>query len=171
MKKHRNALLVAVVSAALGAGCSTLQVSHVSSLDSTPNGVRVYAPRILLLVDGHAKPTPQTQIVTLPDPCRAYDVKPLTILAKQDFKIELDDGAQLKALTSNQDTTAFLTFLSGAANLAARAAGFPVGVQTITGSFGLADGVYSYSDAGGLLKLYDAESRPTATSALTCASR
>jgi hypothetical protein len=116
------------------------------------------------MVDGKLKPTPQTQIVTLPDPCRAYDVKPLTILAKQDFKIELAEGTQLKSLISNQDTTAFLTFLSGAASTAAKALGTPVGVQTISGTFGLRDGVYTYTDAGGLAMLRN-------EAELTCATR
>lgn len=164
MKMHRTCALVPVLLALLSLGCSTFRVSGVTDLNSSPDGVRVYAPRILVMVDGTVEPTPQTQIVTLPDPCRAYDVKPLTILAKQDFKIELDDGTQLKSLTSNQDTTAFLTFVSGAASTAAKALGAPVGVQTISGTFGLRDGVYSYTDAG-LLEMLPSGAK------LTCATR
>jgi hypothetical protein len=151
---------VLILGVALAPGCATVRTFDVSDPDSTPRGVRVYAPRIYLLVDGQAKPSPQTQIVTLPDPCRAYDLRPWTLFAQQDFQIELDGAGQLKALTANQDTAAFLTFLKEGATLAAKAAGAPVGVQTIAGTFGLPDGVYLVGDDGRLGLLYDRTRTP-----------
>jgi hypothetical protein len=83
----------------------------------------------------------------LPDYNRAYDMKPLTIFAKQDFKIETEEG-QAKVLTANQDTTAFLTFFKEAAALAAKAAGLAVSAEVREGSFGLESGIYCLGDNG-----------------------
>jgi hypothetical protein len=141
-------------------GCAMLRITAAGDPGSTPNGVRVYAPRTYVLVDGSVAPSSQTTIVTLPDLCRGYDVRPWTIFSKQDFKIELDDGHQMKTLTANQDTTAFLTFMKEAASLAAKASGLPVGTQTINGTFGLANGVYVFTDRGELVMLYDARRAP-----------
>ena len=124
--------------------CSTIRTTAVTDLNSTPNGIRVYPPRVLLMVHTTAK---KSRLVYAPDLSRAYDIKPLTVLAKQDFKIELDEG-QVKTLTANQDTTAFLTFLQGAAELASKAAGVAVSSTSIEGTFGLKDGIYVMKNDG-----------------------
>jgi hypothetical protein len=124
-------------------GCATITTQK-ADLAKDPDGVRVYPPRVCLLADEVEK---RSVLAYLPDYRRAYDVKPITILAKQDFKIELDEG-QLKALTSNQDTTAFLGFLKEAANLAARAGGVGVSSTVLNGTFGLKSGIYCLSDDG-----------------------
>jgi hypothetical protein len=113
-------------------------------LNKAPNGVRVYPPKVYLLVDTNEK---KTTLAYLPDYSRAYDVKPLTVLAKQDFKIEVEEG-QVKSLASNQDTTAFLTFMKEAATLAAKAAGAAVSSSVINGTFGLQSGIYWLNDQG-----------------------
>jgi hypothetical protein len=151
----------------LATGCATFRVSDVKDLDSTPDGVRVYGLRTLVMVD--SEPQPGTYIVTVPDPCRAYDVKPLTVLASQDFTIELGATGNVTTLQSNQDTTAFMTFVQGAATTAAKAAGLPVDQQALTGNFGLPDGVYAFDDVGALVMLYDANGKATpAAQSLKC---
>jgi uncharacterized protein YceK len=129
-------------------GCATI-VTRQADLSKAPKGVRIYPPQVCLLVDAHANGGEgATIIVYLPDLDRAYDVRPLTVLAKQDFKVELDEG-QLKTLTSNQDTTAFLAFMREAAQLAAKAAGLGVSASApLKGAFGFAPGVHCLSDDG-----------------------
>jgi hypothetical protein len=145
-------------------GCAEVSTKRVSDLNSTPQGVRVYAPRVYVLVDNAtgASPPKQTTYFVLPDFRRAYDVSPTTILAKQTFKIELDDG-QIKTLSADQDTTGFLTFVKEAAQLGAKAAGLPVSQQTIAGTGGLPDGLYVLDDDGTLRRYADggAGLRPT----------
>jgi hypothetical protein len=137
-------LAISVLSAG---GCATVWTSDVKNLADTPSGVRVYAPRVYLMVDAaKAKST----IFVAPDFRRAYDVKPITVFAKQDFTIELNDGV-LSKLTANQDTTAFLTFFKEAAQLAAKGAGLPVSQNTIDGSFGLKSGIYEVTDDGRIM--------------------
>jgi hypothetical protein len=150
-------LRISICALALGAlsGCATFVTRDVTDLEKPPKGVRIYPPRVCLLVGKTS-----AKLVSLPDFRRAYDVKPLTILASQEFKVELSDG-QLTALTSNQDTTAFLSFLGQAAKTAAEAAG-GVSASEIPGDIGLDPGIYCVDDAGKLevvwLKL-EAEAR------------
>ena len=127
----------------LACGCATI-LTEKADLTQTPAGIRVYPPKVYLLVDTEER---RTTLAYLPDYTRAYDVKPLTFLAQQDFKIEVDEG-QIKALTSNQDTTAFLTFLKEGATLAAKAAGVAVSSTVINGTFGLPSGIYRLDDDG-----------------------
>lgn len=89
----------------------------------------------------------KTTLVFLPDYARAYDVKPRTFLAKQDFKVELDEG-QLKSLTASEDTTAIISLFKETASLAAKAAGAGVSSSTINGTFGLTTGIYCLDDDG-----------------------
>jgi hypothetical protein len=137
-----NASLVVVM------GCATIRTER-ANLAETPDGIRVYPPKVYLFVDKDAK---ETTVVYAPDFARAYDVKPLTVLAKQDFKIELEDG-QVKVLTSNQDTTSILEFFKTAAQLGAKAAGVGVSAGSIKGSFGLESGIYVLNDGGWFQKL------------------
>jgi hypothetical protein len=131
--------------AAVGiAGCATI-VTREAELGSAPEGIRVYPPKVCLLVDGAAN---STVIATFPDLARAYDLKPLTVLAKQDWRLELEAG-QLTALTANQDTSAFPRFVTEAAQLAAGAAGAGVSASgAFKGTFGFADGVHCMRDDG-----------------------
>jgi hypothetical protein len=137
-------------------GCAMVSTSDVKDLNKAPNGVRVYAPKVYLLVDNATGgvPVKQTTIFILPDYKRAYDVNPTTIFAKQTFKVELEEG-QLKTLETDQDTTAFLTFVKEAAQLAAKAAGVPVSQSVIAGTGGLPDGVYVLDDDGTLRRYKD----------------
>ena len=119
-------------------------------------GVRIIPSKVFLFVDTSKN---ETQIVTLPDFQNAYDIKPLTILAKQDFTIELDSSSQLKKLTSNQDTTAIFTFLGSLAESAGKAAGTFASATLIKGTFGLATGVYEFKQDGTFAKYkYDSAS-------------
>jgi hypothetical protein len=125
-------------------GCATV-VTRKADLTMAPEGIRVYPPKLCLLVDRSAN---STVIATFPDFARAYDLKPLTVLAKQDWKLELEAG-QLTSLTANQDTSAFPRFVTEAAQLAAGVAGAGVSAPAaFKGSFGFADGVHCMRDDG-----------------------
>ena len=146
--KALTRLLICVMVAAVVSGCATV-VTKKANLNEAPKGVRIYPPKVYLLVDTGIN---KTTIAYLPDYSRAYDLKPLTIFAKQDVKIEADEG-QLKTLTTNQDTTAMLTFLKEAAALAAKAAGYAVSSKVINGTFGLESGIYQLGDDGVFRKM------------------
>jgi len=119
-------------------GCATILTSKPDTLADKPKGIRIYPIRVYVLVDAKV---PETDVLTLPDIAHPYDVRPLTILAKQEFKIELEEGT-VTALTSNQDTSGFLEFLKTAAELAAKAGGIGVGKQSFNAAFGLPSGLY-----------------------------
>ena len=132
---------VALVGAA---GCATL-VTREADLAGAPDGIRLYPPKVCLLVDTRAR---TTVIASFPDLARAYDVKPLTVLAKQDLKLELD-GGQLVAFAASQDTTAFPRLLAEAASIAAGAAGAGVAASgALEGTFGFDDGVHCLREDG-----------------------
>lgn len=135
----------AMLSCALGAiGCATV-ITREADLEKAPDGIRIYPPKVCLLVDATAN---ATVIAIFPDPARAYDVKPRTILARQDFRVELDAG-QLVSLTANQDTQAFPRFVTDAAQLVAGAVGVGVSAPAaLEGTFGLSDGVHCMRDDG-----------------------
>jgi hypothetical protein len=139
--RTKNALALA----ALGLiGCATL-VTRPADLAQAPDGVRVYPPKVCLLVDKGAN---ATVIATFPDLARAYDVRPLTVFARQDFEIELD-GGQLVSLTANQDTQAFPRLLGEAAQTAAAGAGAGVSATAaLRGTFGFDDGIHCQRDDG-----------------------
>jgi hypothetical protein len=136
--------LAAVLEAGLGSGCATV-VTRPADLARAPDGIRVYPPKVCLLVDASSE---TTVIAYFPDPARAYDVKPRTFLARQEFRIELEAG-QLASLTANQDTT-FFPSLFREARLAAKAAGVGVAASApMKGTFGLSEGVHCMRDDGG----------------------
>jgi len=141
--KQTLKLISIIIITCVNYGCATI-LSEKANLSEEPDGIRLYPPKVYLLVDTIEK---KSTLIYAPDYQRAYDIKPLTIFAKQDFKIETEEG-QLKNLTSNQDTTAILTFIQGAAQLAAKAAGVAVSAQVINGTFGLASGIYILNDNG-----------------------
>jgi len=146
----RTMLFLAMATAMIGA-CAEVSTTKVTDLASAPQGVRVYPPRIYLLVDNATGGVPpkQTTVITLPDFRRAYDIKPTTILAKQNFKVELDDGL-IKTLSTDQDTTGFLTFVKDIAQSAAKAAGLPMSASSINSTGGLPNGLYVLDDDGTL---------------------
>lgn len=124
-------------------GCATI-VTKKADLAKKPKGIRIYPPSVYLFVDEAEK---KSTLAYAPDYKRAYDIKPVTIFANQQFNVEIEEG-QLKKLALNQDTTAILTFLQGAAELGAKAAGVGVSSKTINGTFGLKSGVYRMDDNG-----------------------
>ena len=58
------------------------------------------------------------------------------------------DVGQVTDLTSNEDTTSFLNFVQGAAQMAVKAGGLPAALQTVDGDFGLPSGLYSLEENG-----------------------
>lgn len=149
-----RAALVLLGGLILATGCATFVVREAKPGEA-PNGVRIYPPKLYLLVDSCEG---KSRLLYAPDFANAYDVKPVTIFARQDFDVELDEG-QLKKLTSNQDTTSILTFFQGAAEMAGKAAGVGVSSTSIDGTFGLADGVWTLDASGSFLPLQVAQSR------------
>jgi len=147
---HRFFPIVPVVLALHFAGCATI-ITTKANPDDVPNGIRVYLPRIYLFVDAEGTP-PTTKLMYLPDYQRAYDIKPLTLLAKQDFEVEFTDG-QVSKLKANQDTTAIIELLKKAAELGAKAAGLGVSKEVLPGSLGLPSGIYRLEDNGSLVQV------------------
>lgn len=133
--------MTAFVVIGLVSACAMIETNQ-AKLSEKPDGVRVYPPKVYLFVGTNA-----SWLTYAPDFERAYDVKPITILAKQDFKIELGDG-QLNSLTASQDTTAILTFLQSMGELGAKAAGVGVSSQQFDSTFGLNEGIWAMDDMG-----------------------
>jgi hypothetical protein len=140
---------IVLCSALCLASCATITTRAVTDLASTPHGIRVFAPKVYIFVDAQQH---KATIVNLPDYRRAYDVKPLTIFAHQDFNIQMDVG-QISAVTLNQDTTAFLMFLQQAAQTGLKAGGLPAALSTVDGDFGLQSGVWTLADDGKLQRV------------------
>lgn len=149
MSRHLVFLIILVMIVSPLAGCATIVTTKANS-DETPNGVRVYPLRVYLFVDNEKK---ASELVWLPDYRRAYDIKPLTFLAKQDFTIEFADGGQLAKLTANQDTTSIIELLKKAAELGAKGPGVPVGKEVIASNLGLPTGIYRLEDDGNWVKV------------------
>ena len=122
-------------------GCAGITASKAKG--PVPNGVRIYPPKVLFLVDAeYDKGRGRTSIVVVPDAGAAYDLRPEVFLAKSDFKVELEDG-MLASFTSNVDTTAVLSLLKTAGELGAKAAaGQGVSARDLEGSYGLKTGIY-----------------------------
>jgi len=150
--RGRLACLVPILWSA-AAGCAALRVEAARPGDP-PRGIRVYPPSVYLLVDSEA-----SEIVTLPDLCRPYDLRPLAVLARQDFALQTS-GGMLSEAVAHQDTTAILTFASGAGELAARAAAPRAAPERLSGNFGLAEGVYRLGDDGAFERLDPQQPRP-----------
>jgi hypothetical protein len=149
MSRYRFCLimLLILILALYATGCATTVITRKANLDEKPDGIRVYAPRLYLFVGRD-----QSLLISLPDNQRAYDIKPHTVLAKQEFTIKLSDS-QLAELTLNQDTTGILDFLGKAGELAEKAAVTPVAQQTIATNFGLESGIYRLEDDGNFRKI------------------
>ena len=143
MKNRHSLSLAAIILALSVTSCATLR-TYEANLGAKPKGVRIYGTKVYLFVDGEKG---RSHLVQLPDFKRAYDLQPVAILAKHEFKAELE-GGRLLSLTSKQDPTAFLTFLSDAAALGATAAGASVSKDTMDGTFGMPPGIYLLTDDG-----------------------
>ncbi len=135
----QSLMLTVIIGLSMLCGCAAIHTSK-ANLSDPPNGVRLYPPTIYLFVD-KAK---GSQYVVGPDFSGAYDVKPFTFLCKNSFGVELTDGV-LSKYTGDQDTTAFITFLTSVGQSAAKAAGAAVSMSSMPGSFGLQDGIYRFN--------------------------
>jgi hypothetical protein len=139
--------LALLILASLG-GCATLETQK-ADLQKAPDGVRVYPPKVYLFVAEKA-----SWLVHSPDFENAYDIKPLTIFAKQDFSVNFSDS-EMTGITANQDTTAILNFLQAFGQLGAQVAGAGAGVsaQQFDSNFGLVPGIYAMTPEGKLVKV------------------
>jgi hypothetical protein len=137
-------LVIAPLAAFLLCGCTSIKTST-ARLDKPPRGVRVYPPAVYLFVDKARG----SQYVVAPDYSRAYDVRPLTVFAQQDFGVELTDGV-LSRYSGNQATTGPLAFLQKSSELGARAAGVAVSQVNLPGNFGYPDGIYRLNPQTGV---------------------
>lgn len=141
---HSSKITLALVALLGLSACATVHTRWARGSSDSPDGVRVYPPKVYLMVDNKAQ---QSVVALLPDYENAYDIKPVTVFAKNTFSIQTDDG-QVKAFSDDQDTTGFLTFLNQAGQAAAKGAGLPVSTQVIKGTFGLPDGIYVMDESG-----------------------
>jgi hypothetical protein len=147
--------LVALLLAA--GGCA-----GISTYPARPNeahGIRLYPQKIYLLVDRQQN---FSKLVSLPDIKNAYDVKPWSVLSQHDFNIKIEE-AQVKEVTSKQDSSAALALLQKIVELAAKAAEEAAraptrepgeeGVRAIAemkfdSSFGFETGIYELDETG-----------------------
>jgi hypothetical protein len=139
--KNRSVPIICL--AACLCGCTAIRTSK-ANLEEPPKGVRVYPPAVYLFVDKARG----SQYVVAPDYRRAYDVRPVTVFAKQDFGVEVNDGVLAK-YSGSQDTLAILSFLQRGAELGAKAAGVSVSQVSLPGNFGFPDGVYRLNPTTG----------------------
>jgi hypothetical protein len=106
-----------------------------------------------LLVD---KEKNSSQLVSLPDVKNAYDIKPWSFLSKHDFTIKIEE-AQVKELSSNQDSSAALSLLQKivevAGKVAEKAAEGQAGGKAVAdvkfgSSLGFNTGIYELTETG-----------------------
>jgi len=129
-------------------GCSKLVVTPVGAdLDKEPNGIRVYPPRVLLFVGEK-----YSLIHYAPDYKRAYDIKPFTFFANQDFNIDVING-RIQSLTSNQDSLFTYSILSNFEKDIGKAPITHGETIQIEGTFGLAPGIYEMQPSGEFKKI------------------
>jgi hypothetical protein len=128
-------------------GCARIETR--AARGKVPDGVRVYPPRVLLLVDAAAgSGKGRSSLVVVPDLGAGYDIRPVTFLARNDLRVDVEDG-MLKSLSSGIDTTPALTFFKGAGEAGAKmAAALGVSAREIDGSFGLPTGIYALRPDG-----------------------
>lgn len=139
-----------IISLLVGSGCAG--ITTYPARPNEPHGIRVYPQKIYLLVD---KEKNASQLISLPDIKNAYDIKPWSILSKHDFTIKIEE-AQVKDLTSNQDSSAALSLLQKIVDLAAKAAekameqgeGRAVADVKFGSSLGFDTGIYELSETG-----------------------
>jgi hypothetical protein len=134
------ALIIALIVVSGCAGISTYPARS-----NEPRGIRVYPQKIYLLVGDN-----KSKFVSLPDVKNGYDIKPWSFLSKHEFNIKIEE-AQLKELTSNQDTTAALSLVQKIVELAAKAAEPGIKAMPVIefeSSIGFKAGIYELSETG-----------------------
>ena len=132
-------------------GCATVLTEKAND-KVAPKGVRVFPPKTYLFVNNEKQ---QTTIHILPDYKNAYDINPLTIVAAQDFSIQMEDG-MIKQFNTNQDTTSFTNlFKAISENLkeSSPSGASAGGGNTMAGTFNLDDGIYIISNTGEIEKI------------------
>lgn len=112
-------------------------------------GVEVYRPGLCLMVTDAS-----ATAFTCPNLTSTYEIKPRSILARNEFTAELNNG-MLTKVTDSLDTASLLTFLQAAAELGAKAAGVAVSEQSLEGSIDLDPGFYFWDGSGALQRLSD----------------
>jgi hypothetical protein len=130
-----------IASSSLLVGCA----GFVTSNDM--QGIEVYRPAYCLVVSEQ-----NASVFTCPNLASSYVIKPRSFLARNDFSIELSSGMLEKA-TDDLDTTAILTFLQGASEIAAKAAGSAVAESSVEGGIGLEPGFYFWDGTGALKRI------------------
>ena len=161
--KHYITFISAVFMCCLmGMGCSTLVISKAVA-DKEPNGIRVYPPKIYLIVyerkellKGNSTTELNTKklikIFTMPDMTQGYDIKPVSFLARNNFEISLSDG-QLTNLKADLDTTAIINLLKSIVEKGAEVAEKTLVSETeIDGSIKWESGMYEFDPKSGLFK-------------------
>jgi hypothetical protein len=145
---------VGALCALLVAGCAYTSAVPVAYNDTSTWGVRVYDVKPILLVYDNS-----TQIQFVPNYNRAYAVKFGVFLAKNDFKLALDNGT-ITEVDSKLDSTDFINLLTTIApNL------IPTPPGQLSGANAGGDhlhGVYDFvfDDAGNLVGLQKLYSQP-----------
>lgn len=148
MKKIFLAAILVLTALFIATGCSKLVVTQVGpDLDKEPNGIRVYPPRVLLFVGEK-----YSMIHYVPDYKRAYDVKPFTFLANQDFNLDVVNG-RVQSLSSNQDSLFTYSILSQFKKQVGKAPITQAETIQIEGTFGLAPGIYEMQASGEFKKI------------------
>ena len=134
-----------ITSSSLLVGCA----GFVTSNDM--QGIEVYRPAYCFVVS-----ETNASVFTCPNLASSYVIKPRSFLAKNDFSVELSSGMLEKA-TDELDTTAILTFLQGASEVAARAAGSALAEASVEGGIGLEPGFYFWDGIGPLKRIDSSE--------------
>ena len=148
MKKIFLAAILILTVLFIASGCSKLVITQVGpDLDKEPNGIRVYPPRVLLFVGEKF-----SMIHYVPDYKHAYDVKPFTFLANQDFNLDVVNG-RVQSLSSNQDSLFTYSILSQQKKEIGKAPITHGENILIEGTFGLAPGIYELQASGEFKKI------------------
>lgn len=139
-----SSLLIAV-------GCAGISTYPARPKD--PYGIRVYPQKIYLLVDQEKN---VSQLLSLPDVKNAYDIRPWSFLSKHDFTIKIEE-AQVKELSSDQDSSAALSLLQKIVEVAGKVAekaaaglaeGKAVADVKFASSLGFSTGIYELTETG-----------------------
>ena|SRR5215510_1864383 len=134
LSKNEKQIIISLLMLTACAGCA--QVVTKDGTGFPPDGIRVYLPRVYLLVSDTA-----SHLFYAPDFAKPYDIKICTILAKQNVTLAVEDG-MLKSPAADQDTSHLFSLLQSYPQLALKAAGFAVTSQDFAGNFGLTPGLY-----------------------------
>jgi hypothetical protein len=153
MKKLVLLITTLAAGAILLTGCAGVS-THRAEKGAPIRGIRVYLPKVYIVVfEPGANGQGSSMLITVPDAENAYDVKPWAFLAKNDFSLKLGEGA-ISDVSANLDSTAALSLIQKAAELAAAAAektlGKGVSQTLMPGAFGLKAGIYTFDAAGNL---------------------